>query len=414
MKIHSTNQSISRPWRVNRSATRTLLLCGAVALCVLTCCSASAQTASGVRNGLFINGNDSYQVVNTAAFRTAADVGTPESGSIAQVAYGSCGSCGTTSCGGACGYSSYGSFGGSCGDSCNTYNNFGNPCAPCQPYSYVIVEALYLELTGKQRLTYSRDFLTNDFDYEWAPRITIGSVPDCVHGCEATFMGPYEWEKFGQAFDAGFGLGTILTPGLPVAAANLSAFNNADYQNHIYTADYWSLELNKTTVGWDIAKIITGVRYVNYEERFSYYSQNATEAGLLFSQADNRLFGLQVGMDLLYPIARHAYTDFRSRFVALANFAESKVRLDNAGVRVLSTADDKTRIAGMIEIGSGVRYEVGQALSVRAGVEMMYLTRVASAPGQFTPVIRPQTGLRTRVKDDVLLAGLSVGATLKW
>ena len=432
MKIHSTHLCISEIWRNDRQAYRLLTLCGAVALCIMTCTSVNAQSrlfanssasqtesSSMVRNGLFINGDQSYPVVNTAAFRTAADIGTPESGSIAQVGFGgACNSCGT-SCGGSCGnsHSSCRSCGTNCGGRCGPYGRCGNvcdPCAPCNPYWYVMVETLYMERSG-QNVDYSRDFRLGDYDYEWAPRITIGSVPDCVHGYEASFTGQFTWDLGRSAVDPGFGLGTLLTPGLPVAAADLSAFSNADFQRHEFEAEYWSLEASETTVGWGIAKLITGFRYINYEERLAYYSQNVSQAGLLASSTRNQLYGLQVGMDLLYPICKHGYTDFRSRFGAFVNYAESNVLLDNAGVRVLATDSDKTKLAGLIEIGSGLRYQIGEMLSVRGGVEFMYLTRVASAPEQIaSPIIRPSTGLGTRMKEELFLFGLSVGAELRY
>jgi hypothetical protein len=236
-----------------------------------------------------------------------------------------------------------------------------------------------------------------------------------VHGCEATFTGPLKWELSGAAADPAFGLGTLLVPGNPVAAANLSAFSNADFQFQTYTAEYWSLEVNKTLVGWDIAKLLAGFRYISYEEEFAYYSQNLNDAGLLFSQADNQMYGFQVGMDLLYPISKNAYTDLRSRLGAFVNYAKSNVLLDNAGVRVLATADDKYELAGILELGSGIRYQVGQMLSVRAGVELWYLTQVATARDQIgSNVIRPATGLSTRSNGDFLISGMSVGAELKF
>ncbi len=144
------------------------------------------------------------------------------------------------------------------------------------------------------------------------------------------------------AAPGGFVLGTLLSPGLPVAAADLSAFSNADLQYQTYTADYWSLEVNRTLVGWDVAKLLAGVRYISYEEQYAYYSQNATEAGLLLSDVDNQMFGLQVGMDLLYPISNPHTRTSESRLGGFINFADSNVFLDNAGNRVLATGDDGT------------------------------------------------------------------------
>jgi hypothetical protein len=416
MKIHSIHQNISGKWRNNRQTYRLLAFCGAVALCIMTCNTADAQSrafarssalqteaSNMVRNGLFISDDESYQVVNTAGFRTAADIGTTELGSIAQVGFnGSCDSTGTL-------------CDGNCGGSCDSYSNYRNPCAPCIPFCYVMVEGLYMQREGDRRTTASPDFRLNGFDFAWAPRITIGSVPDCVSGCEVSFTGPLQWDMSAVAAPGGFVLGTLLTPGLPVAAADLSAFSNADLQSQTYTADFWSLEVNKTLVGWDVAKLLAGFRYISYEEEYAYYSQNATEAGLLFSDVNNQMFGLQLGMDLLYPISNHVYTDFRARLGGFIDFAESNVFLDNAGDRVLATGDDGTEITVVFELGGGLRYQLGEMLSVRAGAEIWYMDGAANAPDQFANnIIRPTTGRDIRVEDDVLFAGFSFGAELKF
>lgn len=416
MKIHSNHQGNSINWRIKRRAYRLLSFCSAVALCMMTGSYADAQSrqnnrspasptesSSMVRNGLFLNGGESYQVVNTAAFRTAADIGTTESGSIAQVGFrGGCDSCGT-----ACG--------GSCARSYGSCNNYGNPCAPCEPYCYALVEGLYMELDSDRGQSLSPDFDMNGFDFQWAPRITLGTVPDCVRGYEISFTGPLEWDMSGIATDQGFGLDTLLMPGLPVASSDLSAFSDADLQFQTYTADYWSLEFNRTLIGWEVAKLLAGVRYISYEEEYAYYSQNLNEAGLLFSDVENQMFGIHLGMDLLYPISQNAYTDFRARVGGFINSADSNVILDNAGDRVLRTGGEDEELAGVFELGGGIRYQVGQLLSIRTGFELWYMSGVATATDQFPRnIIRPTTGREIQVDDDIFVTGFSVGAELKY
>lgn len=429
MKTHSIRQSISGN-RLGRQAFRLIAICSAASFCAVACTSANAQnrvlgdlmkppasqveSASMVRNGLFLRGEDSYRVVDTAGFRTAADIGETESGTIAQVGLlGNCRSCGT-SCGGRCdGYSACGSCGTSCGGSCG-FGGFSNPCAPCTPYQYALVEAVYMERDGERAFSASPDFTMNGFDYEWAPRITFGTVPDCVNGCEVSFTGELEWDMAGALSDAGFGIGTLLQPGLPLVGADLSAFNNAGLQSQTYSADYWSIEANKTLMGWDVAKLLFGARYIDYDERYNYFSQNATETGSLQSNVDNQLFGIHVGMDLLYPVCRHGYTDFRARIGGFVNAADSDVRLRNGGSTVFANFDENEDIAGVFEIGSGVRYQLGEILSLRAGVELWYLSGVATAPDQFRSILTPATGRKIRMDDDVLFTGLSVGAEMRY
>ena len=96
MKIHSPRQSvIGKMANASRACWSTAVL-GAVALCVTTCTTANAQVRTLgaldgsteaapnlVQNGLFTHDDESYRVVDTAAFRTAADVGTPALGTAA-------------------------------------------------------------------------------------------------------------------------------------------------------------------------------------------------------------------------------------------------------------------------------------------------------------------------------------------
>ena len=329
---------------------------------------------------------------------------------VQQVGFrSSCNSCGTA-CSGSCGGYSAGSMG-------RYVSGGGFACgAACNPYGFVTADALYLERQGDEDFTLSQNFgMAEDFDFEWGSRITVGYVPDCVHGCEFSFTGPIDWDMSGSLSSPGGGINTLLIPGLPVAAAQLSAFNDGTFQSQNYTADYWSLEANKTIIGWDVIKFLIGGRYIDYDENYAYYSQNTLgETGLLQSRTDNQLFGVQVGLDMLYPVGRFAYTDFRGRAGGYLNVADSSVNLANAGAVVLANGADDEEIAGVFELGIGYRYHLGQALTVRAGTEMWYLTGLATARDQVDQVVRPGTGNRVRMDDDIFFYGLTFSAQYRY
>ena len=174
-----------------------------VALLALTSANdVSAQSAFGGKvsqTGQFVNNGQSYTVMQASQVPTAADrpgsIGAAINGqnSVQQVGCQSCG----TSCGGACGgYSAYGdtafgdtfdgyqSIGGACNNGCN------NACGiPCDPYCYVRAEGLYMQREDSNR-GLSRNVGLSDYDYEWASRITVGSLPNCVNGYEMTYVSP--------------------------------------------------------------------------------------------------------------------------------------------------------------------------------------------------------------------------------
>lgn len=391
-----------------------LALCGLIAVAVSSGIT-HAQTSVGtaMQRGLFTHQGQSYQVVDSASYLSTEVAGS----NVAQVACQSCNSCGT-SCSGSCGGGLGGGLG--CGlldgRGCNLTDdgcNYGmaDVCAPCQPYWYGVAEGLFIERDGGDDRTTSADFQMNGFDYEWAGRYTFGRVPDCVHGCEISYTGLFQWDSRGEA--AGVGLNTLLTTQAPLGPANISAFNGATFQSQDYEAEYWSVEANRTLMGWDVAKLLYGVRYMEYDEGYRYFSDTGAATGLLQSGVDNQLFGVQVGLDLLYPVSRCGYADFRGRVGGFLNSVDSEFRLINDGNLEVANFDDDEAFCGMIELSSGIRFRFG-SWSIRGGAELWYLSKVASAMDQFGSVIATTTGSRSRLDDDVLMTGLSLGAQLRY
>ncbi|MCO8123974.1 hypothetical protein NHH03_19675 [Stieleria sp. TO1_6] len=389
---------------------------------------ASGPTAAGASFGL----PPGTQIISASSVRTAADIspramapgaisqamGTvvgdvsqANAGRVAQVGF-ACNSCNQSSCNGGC--NSYGGYGG------GAYAS--NTCGvPCNPYHYVIVEGLFMQRGGDSDFNLSQNVPMDDFDFEWAPRITIGSLPNCVNGYEFTWVGPLEFDRSVLAVDGTGNLNTLLYDGdgnTPNGfdGSVLDPFSNANVQYQAYTSEYWSGELNKTLVGWDVAKVLIGGRYISIEEDYLLASQQTAgnTSASLRSQTENALVGIQGGLDLLYPIAQHVYTDFRGRAGAYANFAESNVDLRNQGSSVIRRNRDDTELAGVFEIGGGIRYQMGEMLSIRAGGEMWYITNVATAPDQINTAVTNNLGRNIDIDQGLFYYGVNIGAELRF
>ncbi|MEM9586333.1 MAG: hypothetical protein AAGA03_03555 [Planctomycetota bacterium] len=380
---------------------------------------AAGQVPAGalVQGDQVISGGESYQVIDSSMVPTATadstddtltSYGSPAArlealGSVPMTNFApaTCSSC-NTGCGGACGGATmYSGYGG------------GMSCGPtCQPYRYVTVEGLYMTRLGEDTFTRAQNFRLDGFDFEWAPRITIGSVPNCYDGIEGSFTGPFEWDM--AASLAGAGNLSTLYSGSALPAGSLSSFINADFQRQTYEAEYLSGEVSKTCIGWEVAKLLIGARYIDYDELYRYETIDGATNGLLQSRADNVLLGAQVGVDLLYPVGRFVYTDFRGRAGAYLNLADSDVYLENAGSIVLNNSGDDEDLAGVFEVGGGIRYQLGEMLSVRAGAELWYLVGIATARDQIGSQLLPATGRSPDVDDEVVIAGVTVGAELKF
>ncbi|TWU65672.1 MULTISPECIES: hypothetical protein [Crateriforma] len=293
-------------------------------------------------------------------------------------------------------------------------SGFSTACPTCEPYRYGYVDLLYMKRFDDKRYTLSQNYFVGEFDWELAPRITFGAVPDCVHGWEGSFTGPLEWDR--SAGITGTGLSSLFIAGLPIASTQLSAFNdNAVYQQQDQASEYWSFEASRTIMGWQVAKILYGIRYIDFQDGYRFISQNgAGDVGVFQSNTENKLIGGQVGLDMFYPVCNHVVADFRGRAGVYANFVDLDYRLQNAGATVLFNGDDDEDIAGVFELGSGIRFNLGEMLSLRAGSELWYLTGIATATEQFNQVVRPNDGRTVRINDDVVTVGLTLSAEVKY
>lgn len=267
---------------------------------------------------------------------------------------------------------------------------------------------------GVENFVGAAPFTVSDYDYELGVRATIGTVPDCHSGYEATFVGPFRWTSRASAVDADVAgpLSALFDP-VDIAFPN-TFFDDPFSQTQRFEAELMSFELNRTLIGWEVIKLLYGVRYIEYDEEYRYSSQNAAGLGTLLSETDNRMIGGQVGIDLTFPVTCRLWSDFRARAGAYANFAENDFRLRNEGTYVAANADDGTELAGMFEIGGGARYYVTNNFHIRAGGELWYLAGVATAVDQFGSTITPRTGRNVEVEDDILMYGVSAGAEWKF
>lgn len=424
-----------------------------IAACVMTCVIADSrssrgqgfpvQTASGIQGGLFKHQGGDYRVVKNADYATAADVATADPATIAQIAYNEpCGSCGT-SCGGSCGRVSDLS----CGP------KMTNPCQPCQPYRYGMIEALYMK-PDDVSFSPTPGFGVPDFEYEFGTRFTFGSVGNCVNGYEASFTGPFDWDV-GNRRTAPLVLDRVIATqpftsivgGVAVTGlTNILQETTVSQQAQNLSAEYFSGEVSRTLNSSEFVKFLYGGRYVRYAEDYDYQGifQNdlqatpaiggptqrtlTTTALGVSNEVVNNLIGGQVGLDMLYPISRFAFTDLRMRAGLYANFVDSD--FDVNGSRNVTTtpgaftdsltpltrsrSDDDVDLAGIFEIGSGIRYQLGDMLSVRAGVEFWYLSGVATATDRVSINSNGATTRGLKADEDVFFTGLSVGAELRY
>jgi len=371
-------------------------------------------------------GGTAYKTIDSSAVPNVANglgyespmsaAGLPGVGGCAS---GKCGSssCGNAACGGKQPFGPGVDLGGN-----PRLGSGGNVCGPtCNPYSYGLVEALYMKNDDLNSEGVPAPFNLSDFDYEFGARVTFGMVPDCRNGYEVSFIGPFEWTSTSQRASGANDIDAFLTAGAPFIVDNLSTFFDAESAVQLYEAEFLSFEFNRTMIGWDVIKLLYGMRYVQYDEDYIYSTVRTLVgppglpgAGLLRSATENRMLGAQLGIDMTYPLTCRTWTDFRGRAGVFGNFAENRFQVNNAGnIQVFNEADD-VALAGMLDISGGLRYYVTNNFHIRGGGELWYLTEVATATKQFGGVITPSTGRNINVGDSIFMFGASVGAELKF
>ena len=336
------------------------------------------------------------------------------------------GSCGTGNCGGTCG--GYETCGGQCGGTCNECgnygrmktccgmqyghyngplcdpcynpcNNFNNPCAgrQCLPYLYLGLEGLLFGRGGDGDA---------DYDAGIGGRITLGKLPDCARGCEVVLTGLFGFDGEDPVRD---NLG-------------IASFSELDGD---YDADFLSAEISRVTHVEDFARLRVGGRYVSYNEDFSngvltvFNPAGATSPLPLIqtnnADVENNLLGVQIGLDLFYPLTSRLYLDGRGRAGGYVNFAEVDGTFNAVGVAgPIGFDEEDEELAGLFEGGVGVRYLASRRLSLFARGEIWYLTGVATARNTVRQSLTSGVATGLDIDDDVVFYGGVIGGEIKF
>lgn len=287
-----------------------------------------------------------------------------------------------------------------------------NACNPgCDVSYYFNYDALFLRRENDERFSLSRNSFLPDFDYEFGGRYTIGTLSDCVNGWEVVYAGPFDWQRQRTVGATGT-LQSQLQPLNGYTAAEVDRFNNADVHTQAYRAQLQSFEMNRRWWVWDVVSTMIGMRYVDYEEDFLFFSSGATGTGLYTESIDNQLVGGQIGFDMLYPVSLRANFGVRGKAGVYANFDERTTFLNNGGTIILNAGDSDIDVAGLIEIGTFVNYQIVPSVRVTAGYEFWYMPGMATIPEQNPSIISPASGTTVFDSDDLFLHGGSLGVQI--
>ncbi len=291
------------------------------------------------------------------------------------------------------------------------------PCPTCPDRRYVLAEGLYMKRDGDNGFTWSNRVAFDEFDYEPGIRVTTGFIMDCMDGIELSYAGLMSWENENAVIGPLANPLNLLMPrdAATVPAAAVDTFYTAQAQAQTWEAQYHSLELNQRSWGGDVISLLHGVRMVNYQEEFSLLSRNFNnQFGSISVDTENWLVGLQLGIDMYYPVSNRISTGLRGRAGGYINFAESNSQLINNNVPIFNVADNDESIAGLFEFGATTTFQATRNLSFRMGYELWYLTGMATIPGNTPGTISTTFGRHVDTDEEIFFNGVTAGAEVRW
>ena len=232
-------------------------------------------------------------------------------------------------------------------------------------------------------------FNAGDFDLGWAagPRLSLIRCLNECYSVEASWFGIDSWND-SQSFTGGnILLLPSTTPGGNNVAVDPTAPSTFTYGSDLHSAEF-NIRSNRTP--W--LTLLTGFRYVQLQEDVTgTFTTLALPQESFGIETDNRLYGTQVGAEmLLLEGGRPWRLDLITKAGLYTNDADVTVR-NSAGAFDRTESEDAAFVG---EIGIGGSYRVSDSLALRSGYQLIWLEGVALAPDQFTTTdVVPAPGL---------------------
>jgi hypothetical protein len=265
---------------------------------------------------------------------------------------------------------------------------------------------------------------TFDSDFAAGAHVVLGHALGDWYRLEVGYLGSYGWDDsvaVRNLDDNGQTLGNLLSPfsnfGDP---AGIEGFDFNFLAVASYSSDLNSVELNLRrrlrlpTNGEQFfrsgtlfprssslflnkraeASVLLGVRYLNIDEDFGYFTQSDLPAGIgadntVDVSTENRMIGAQVGFLSQFSVQRRSWLDVEIKggiFQNQATLATSYVSTDGAGAVTAAFADgdQRDRTSWLGEMSVVYNHQVAPSFTFRIGYNALVLTDVALASENFS------------------------------
>jgi hypothetical protein len=238
-------------------------------------------------------------------------------------------------------------------------------------------------------------------------RFLFRDVNNRDHLLEASWMGGGSWQQ-AVSLDAATAAGLQVTNFIDRVN---ESFDGARSMNYVYDSEMNSAELNytvRTRMSRDQLQLqpngtwvraanptktysyLAGVRFVDVSEELDWDAQEVpitaalSEAGFYKIDTENRLLGTQIGGSMGYETARWSLTasakagGYWNRMHLKSEFQVGETTIINSG----NTDSTEDNLSFVGEAGLLGKWHLRPNVSLRAGVELLYITSIALAPFQ--------------------------------
>jgi hypothetical protein len=283
----------------------------------------------------------------------------------------------------------------------------------------VLAEAMFLRRSDAGSVTLIRNQETTEellnannleFEHVAVPRLQLIRETCCCWGWDINYFGTDSWSTFGSG--GGDVSPVLVGPGFDFGSTAHGTVFRVDYSTELHSAEF-----NLRRRCHECVTLVAGFRWFEVSDELVAYSTSPSVLEFYSVDADNHLYGFQIGADatLLQPTPRFR-VDSIVRVGILGNNADQSTRAPiltgvNGFVDEIRAEGEETSF--MAELGLRGVVQLSPGWAVFGGYQLLWLDGLALAPEQI-PVTN-LTAPGSAVLDDdgeLFFHGATVGVEL--
>ncbi len=185
--------------------------------------------------------------------------------------------------------------------------------------------------------------------------------------------------------------------------------------------------LERPCVGSSQLALSQGFRWFQFNDDFRFSAYDAVNQSMFDSNAQNDLFGYQIGGRWNYCLTNRVNLGMGARFGAYANSVEVRQRVGNNAMpsryetadpalsRHVNMRDRGTVLSGLGEIDLGAGFRLSDCWTIRGGYRVLGVSGVATSVGMIKhEMFRENLSARHEANNSVLLHGAFIGSEFNW